>query len=234
MVNEMQLNTASANKPNLILLDVYETMLNMADVERRVNNLFDTRKGYMLWFQLFMQYCFVDNCTVQFNNFSAIAKATMQMTAKELDREISEADINYVLELLKYLPLNDGVQEGLSKLSEGNYRIAALTNSPEKTVRERMERTGLISYFEMVLSAENIKKYKPCIEVYEWAAGKLNEDLSKILLVSAHGWDIAGGANAGMQTAFMKRGNQMLYPLSPKPNYTCKSLEDLSNQLVRL
>ena len=153
------------NKPSLILFDVYETLLDMTEMEKRVNNLMDSKRGYIIWFELFMQYCFVDNCTVQFNDFTSIAKATMQMAGKTLSRIIKEDDIDSVLELLHYLPVHDGVQEGLSDLSNQGFRIAALTNSPEKTVKQRMESTGLVSYFEDVLSAEHVKKYKPCIDV---------------------------------------------------------------------
>jgi 2-haloacid dehalogenase len=227
----METDSKVLKRPKLILLDVYETMLDMSEVERRVNNLMASKRGYLIWFEQFMQYCFVDNCTVQFNDFSSIAKATMQMTAKILGRTITEDDIDYILEHLKHLPLQDGVQEGLSLLHDQGLRIAALTNSPEKTVRERMERTGLISYFEKVLSAEKVKKYKPCKEVYEWAAAMLELELSDILLVSAHGWDIAGAANAGMQTAYVKQPRQMLYPLAPEPTFTCTDLPDFAMQV---
>ena len=219
-------------KPRLILLDVYETLLDMSEIERRVNSLLDSKRGYIIWFDLFMQYCFVDNCTAQFNDFTSIAKVTMQMAARTLGRRIHDDDIHLVLELLKHLPLHDGVQKGLSLLHGQDFRIAALTNSPQQTVMDRMERTGLISYFEMVLSAELVKKYKPCIEVYEWAVKKLDVEARQTLLVSAHGWDIAGAANAGMQTGYMKQDKQMLYPLAPEPNLICTSLADLATQLA--
>lgn len=218
-------------RPTVILLDVYETLLDMSEVEKRVNLLLDSKNGYTIWFEMFMQYCFVDNCIVQFNDFPSIAYATLQMAGRTLGREIGERDINDVLELLKHLPVHEGVQEGLSKLNDAGYRIAALTNSPEKTVRERMERTGLISYFEKVMSAEHVKKYKPSIAVYEWAIVQLEVEANEILLVSAHGWDLAGAVNAGLQTAYMKQSKQMLYPLAPEPAYICTSLLDLSQQL---
>lgn len=221
-------------RPKLILMDVYETMLDMSEVEKNVNRLMDARRGYTLWFELFMQYCFVDNCTVQFNDFTSIASATMKMAGKTLGTTIDDNDIREVLELLKHLPVKEEVQEGLSQLSQSDFRIAALTNSPAQTVMDRMERTGLISYFEAVLSAEHVKKYKPCIEVYTWAAEKLEVPANEILLVSAHGWDIAGAANAGMKTAYVKQSKQMLYPLAPQPNLICKHLADLANQLLNL
>lgn len=218
-------------KPKLILMDVYETLVDMTEMERSINRLMDSRRGYAFWFELFMQYCFVDNCTVQFHDFNAIARATMKMTGKMFGRTIDDDNINAVLELLRQLPVHEDVQEGLSQLSSADLRIAALTNSPADTVMERMERTGLISYFEAVLSAEEVRKYKPCTDVYTWAAEKVELQVHEILLVSAHGWDIAGGANAGMRTAYVKQSKQMLYPLAPEPDLICKNLVDLAKQI---
>ncbi len=220
-----------ASNPKVILLDVYETLLDMSEVERRANALMNSKRGYTIWFEMFMQYCFVDNCTVQFNDFSSIAKATMQMAARHLGRSISEPDMNDLLELFKHLPMRDGVARGLSRLNDFDCRIAALTNSPEQTVRERMERTGMVSYFETVLSAEHVQKYKPSIEVYKWAARKMQVERNEVLLVSSHGWDIAGASNAGMQTAYIPQEGQMLYPLAPTPDFICVSLDDLAGQL---
>jgi 2-haloacid dehalogenase len=81
------------------------------------------------------------------------------------------------------------------------------------------------------MSAEHVKKYKPCCEVYEWAAKKLEVDLDKILMVSSHGWDIAGAANTGMQTAYLRQSREMLYPLAPNPDYIANNLSGLSIQL---
>lgn len=217
--------------PKLILLDVYETLLDMGEMEKRVNAMMKSKQGYIIWFELFMQNCFVDNCTVQFHNFQSIADASLKMASQVLRSEVSTEDVHDVLELMKHLPLKENVQAGLSALHDQNFRIAALTNSPEQIVRDRMERTGLISYFEKVLSAEHVGKYKPAIEVYRWAAKSVELTPGEILVVSAHGWDIAGAENAGMQTAYMVQNNQMLYPLAPDPDFICNDLLSLSEKM---
>src|SRR5215210_1782224 len=227
----MQKTDEAISRPKVILLDVFGTLLDLSQVERRVNLLMDSRRAYVKWFDLFMQYCFVDNCTDQFHDFLSIGKATMQMTAQLFDKTVNDNEINDILELFKHLPLKEGAQEGLSLLTDHGFRIVALTNWPEKTVFERMERTGLISYFEMVLSAELVKKYKPCADVYHWAANKVGTAQQEILLVSTHHWDIAGAANAGMQTAYIEGEKQMLYPLAPNPTFTSGNLEKLANRL---
>jgi 2-haloacid dehalogenase len=67
-------------RPQVIFLDMYETMMDMTEVERRMNQLFDSRRGYTLWFEMFMQYCFADNALSVFHPFADIARATIQMT----------------------------------------------------------------------------------------------------------------------------------------------------------
>jgi len=148
-----------------------------------------------------------------------------------LGRTIGEDEVNDVLDLLKQVPLHEGMPDGLSELVQRDYRLAALTNSSEKIIQERMERTGLISYFEAVLSAERVKKYKPCIEVYQWAIQQLKVSAGEVLLVTSHGWDIAGGKNAGMMTAYLNKGHEVLYPLAPKPDFTCESIPQLLSLL---
>ncbi|WP_127124906.1 haloacid dehalogenase type II [Pseudoflavitalea rhizosphaerae] len=219
--------TINKERPGLILFDVYETLIDMRDLEKKVNQLFNQRYAYTIWYNLFMEYCFVDNCIDQFNDFPAIARATLQMTGKMIDKEISEQSIGQVLDLLKHLPLQPDVQEGLSILNDEGFEMVALTNSPEKIVVERMERTGLISYFNKVMSAERLGKYKPFIEVYNWAVREMKGEPGNTLMVSAHGWDIAGAANAGLQTAHIIQSNQVLYPLAPQPDHTFKSISEL-------
>lgn len=206
----------------------------MTEIERKVNHMLDSKRGYLVWFELFMQYTFVDNSTKQFHDFISIADATLQMTGRIFNRDLNEDDRKEIIETLKHLPLQEGAQRGLSGLSDQQFRIAALTNCPESIVQQRMQPTGLISYFEMVLSAEQARRYKPAREVYRWAAEKLDVPAGDVLMVSSHGWDIAGADNAGMQTAYIQQNKQSLYPLAPTPHFICKNIPDLCEQLLQL
>jgi 2-haloacid dehalogenase len=219
-------------KPQVVVFDVYETMLDMSGVERKINGLTDSKRGYIIWFELFMQYCFVNNSLDTFQDFMSIGKATLQMTGNKLGKAISDVQADDVLQLLKHLPILEEVPPVLSQLRDDGYRITALTNAPEKLVCDRMEQTGLISYFENVLSAEKIKKYKPEKQVYQWAAAKLNVNTTEMLMITSHTWDVAGAANAGMKTAYLQRRKQNTDRLSPTPDLTCKTLIELASMLT--
>jgi 2-haloacid dehalogenase len=225
------MNKPLDKKPQLLLFDVYETMLSMEQVERRVNQMLDSKRGYIIWFNLLMQQCFVDSLTGNFQRFNQIADIALQHARTLLHQTPRENEAQQLIELMKHLPVHENVAEGLSNLYDQGYRMAALTNSPVQVVTERMERTGLVSYFEQVLSAEQVKQYKPATAVYHWAAQKLQVEESAILLVSAHGWDIAGSQSAGMKSAWVARNVSMRYPLPVQPDIICKDLDELGQRL---
>ncbi len=60
----------------------------------------------------------------------------------------------------------------------------------------------------------------------------MSVNVSDAMLVAAHGWDIAGALQAGMQAAFIEREGQSLYPLSPKPAFTGKDLVEIANKII--
>jgi 2-haloacid dehalogenase len=221
-------------KPQLLLFDVYETLLDMELLERKANSLFNSKRGYLYWFELFMQYCFVDNSLDEHHSFASIAKATLHMAGKNLGVSITNDHADEIVELLNHLPLNEGITEALSDLYDQNYRIAALTNASQEIIKNRMDSTGLISYFEEVLSAEQVKKYKPAKEVYRWAAESLGLAPNDVLFVSSHSWDIAGAANAGMQTAFISQDKGMFYPLFREADFRIKNVEQLVQEMKRI
>lgn len=212
------------------MLDVYQTLLDLSDLEKRVNELLNSRRGYALWFEMFMEYLFVENSLGQFNDFTEIGKATMQMAGKKLGVAVKVEQAEDVIELLKHIPLRASVPDGLSRLTAIGIPLAALTNAPWKIVSDRMERTGLVSYFEKVLTADQFRKYKPSAAIYQWAANQMQLTTSEIMMVSVHGWDIAGANHAGMQTAFIEEEGT-LYPLAPYPTIMCSSLTDLAEEL---
>lgn len=220
-------------KPQLLLFDVYETLLEMELVERKINSFLNSKRGYTLWFELFVQSCCVDNLLNKHHSFTALARAALQMAGEMLGEHVTEDRADEAVELLNHLPVKEGVTDAFTKLYDQGFRIAALTNVPMDIIDSRMERTGLVSYFEAVLSAEAVEKYKPAADVYKWAAQQLGLACSDILLVSAHGWDIAGAANAGMQTAYLQSKQRLFYPLAPQPDLWLSNIEDLTTAFVQ-
>lgn len=220
-------------KPSVILFDVNETLMDMSPLKKKVNNILNSKRGFRIWFGTLLQYSLVDNCTGQYHDFSTIADATLDMTAKALQKEIEEDEKKEALALMKKLSAYADVEDGLKLLKQAGFRLATLTNSPMQTLTAQLEYTGLTKYFEATLSIDAVQKYKPAPESYQYAAQTLGVNKEEIMLIAAHGWDIAGAMQAGLQAAFIERKGQSLYPLVAKPQYVGKDLEVVAEAIIK-
>ena len=214
-------------RPKVILIDVYETILDMSELQKKLNYLMDNRGAYGLWLDHLVEQFTAVNDLEKFVDFETLAIESMQHVAGLLSTRIKVDDLRSLLDLLRYLPLKEGVQEGLSELSNLNFRLVAFTNISTAVINERMQRTGLISYFEKVLSVDKCGKYKPHSECYQWAAKTLATQPDEILMVSAHNWDIAGAASAGMNTAIIGRSKYEYKDGKTPADYQIENLEEL-------
>jgi 2-haloacid dehalogenase len=225
-------STITAKKPLVILFDVNETLLDMSPLKKKVNEVLGNKEGFRIWFGMLLQYSLVDNSTGSYHEFSAIADATLDMAAKTLGKEIKEQDKKQALALIKQLKAYPDVEKGLSMLKAAGYRLATLTNSASQTQMAQLNHAGLSKYFEQTLSVDEVKKYKPALESYKYAAKALGVNTGEMVMVAAHGWDIAGALAAGMQAGFIERKGQSLYSLSPKPQYTGKDLVEMAKAII--
>lgn len=219
-------------KPSVILFDVNETLLNMSPLKKRVNAILGSKRGFRIWFGMLLQYSLVDNSTGQYHDFTTIASATLDMAARALDTTIDKEKKEKTLAIIRVLPAYGEVPKGLNLLKDAGFRLATLTNSPKETLTAQLEYAGLTKFFDAMLSIDTIQKYKPAPETYHYAAHALEVNINEILMVAAHGWDIAGALEAGMQTCFIERKGQSLYNLSPLPGFIGSDLIEVAKKLI--
>jgi 2-haloacid dehalogenase len=124
------------------------------------------------------------------------------------------------------------VSESLSRLRDADLRLATLTNSTTQAARAQLSNAGLIDYFEMILSVEAVRRFKPAAETYRMAAKELGVDIGDIRLVAAHDWDIAGALRAGCAAAFIARPGKVLGPSAEQPDIVGKDLREVTDQIL--
>ena len=176
----------------------------------------------------------MDTLTGQFHDFKQIGAAVLSMTEEFFGQSLPVEKKQTLLQTMVHVEPHPDVEQGLSILKEAEFRLFTLTNSPDETLKKQMEATGLGHFFEATWTVNAVKRYKPHPDTYGMALSKLNLSPDQTMLIAAHGWDIAGAAHAGMKTAFIQRKGQALYPLSPPPDLTGKTLIDLAHQLKSL
>ena len=107
---------------------------------------------------------------------------------------------------------------GLTRLGR-RFTVATLSNG------NRSQQAALIRFaslpFQRVLSAEDVRHYKPDPEVYLGAASALGLAPSQVMMVAAHKADLRAAQAAGLRAAFVER------PLEKGPGGGADLLPDL-------
>jgi 2-haloacid dehalogenase len=222
----------SNNTKPVIVFDVNETLLDMAPLKNNINTLLEEPQAFRIWFGMVLHYSLVENCTDQYHDFSTIARAVLKMTADSLGKTVSAEDMKKALSAIKSLKAYPDVEKGLTLLKDNGFRLATLTNSPEYALKEQLINSNLTDHFELALSIDAIEKYKPAAETYLWAAEKLGVQPQEMIMIAAHGWDLAGAANAGLATGFIAREGQSLYTLSKEPDFEASDILAMAEKLV--
>jgi len=220
--------------PQVIFLDVNETLLDLGPVRESVGNALGGRPDLApLWFTTMLQYSLVMTVAERYSDFGAIAVACLRMMAKNHGIDLGEAEAKQAVAPIRSLPPHADVVPALQRLRDANYRLLTLTNSSDAAVAEQLHNAGLKGLFEAAWSVEGVGLYKPHGDVYRWAARQAEVRVSECLLVAAHGWDVAGAAWAGMPSAFVARPGQQQFPLGPPPELEVVSLDELADRLTR-
>lgn len=182
-----------------------------------------------------LHYLLIETVGGQYHDFGVIGAAALQMIVSNQGTTLTRSQAEKaIIPQLQNLPPHPEVKESLGRLKGAFYKMVSFTNSSNVVVKTQFENAGLLDYFDERLSIEDIGKYKPAREAYEWAARKMNVALGDCMLVAAHGWDIAGALYAGWRGAFIQRPGKQLYPLAPLPEINEPDLKKVADKLIQL
>jgi HAD superfamily hydrolase (TIGR01509 family) len=144
----------------------------------------------------------------------------------------------YTLQALKNLKHNSDLVTTMAMLTNNGYKLAVCSNSIRKTVLTVLSKLGIIEYFDLILSNEDVKNSKPHPEIY-WKAisimGYLPEDVL-IIEDSPYGLLAAGRSKANIMRVGSPKEvtyiNINKYLNKEKINMTPKWKDDKLNVLI--
>ena len=214
------------------VFDVNETLLDLAAMDPHFQRIFGDAGVRTTWFGQMVQSALVATVTGAYRPFGAHAMAALEMTAEQAGVALGDDDRQAVATQMRQLPAHPEVAGALQRLRDAGLRLASLTNSTEEVARAQLEHAGLIDAFELVLSADSVRRLKPAPEPYRMAAERLGVAVGEVRLVAAHAWDVAGAARAGCATAFVTRPGKVLDPLVERPDVVGADLAEVAGAIL--
>ncbi len=77
------------------------------------------------------------------------------------ERALHEYERQYMSVLTREVLHFPGVEDGLKMMHEAGYRLACVTNKAERFTLPLLEASGLMEYFDLVVSGDTVEKKKP-------------------------------------------------------------------------
>jgi len=110
---------------------------------------------------------------------------------------------HYFRLLTQGIPVKEGAYKVLDYLKAHGYRIGMATSTPWDTVKEHLERTDMLSYFDTVVTGDMIRNGKPAPDIYLLAAERLSVDPADCIGVEDSLNGVRAVAAAGMRAVMI-------------------------------
>jgi 2-haloacid dehalogenase len=210
------------------VFDVNETLLDLRGLDPAFEQSFGDPDVRWEWFSQLLQSAFTATIIGTYHPFGGIAAAALDMTAARREVILTEEERHRILRGLRQLPAHHDVADALGRLRKEGVRLAALTNSTQEVAEAQLTHANLRDFFELVLSADEVKRLKPAPEPYHMAAQRLGVEIGQMRLIAAHAWDVAGALAAGCAAAFVARPGVVFDPLAPRPDIVGEDLREVA------
>jgi len=161
---------------------------------------FDKKKGMEELFKLYDKYGWENK---------EIFQKFLRKFSKKIDYEILASGIvSYRRVRAGYLEPYPNVSEVLFELKKRGKKLAIVSDAPRLKCWIRLVSMKINHLFDVVVSFDDTKEYKPSEKPFKFAFEKLNVKPHEILMVGDNiERDIKGAKKLGMVTCFAKYGN---------------------------
>lgn len=86
-------------KPQLLIFDVNETLLDMSKVKASMNEKLGSDTAFLLWFSRLLEFSMVETLTGNYLDFGTVGKAVLKMTAANFSVELSKEEVEDILSI---------------------------------------------------------------------------------------------------------------------------------------
>ena len=212
-----------------LAFDVYGTLVDPSGMAKHLADDLGIEAASFanLWREKQLEYSFRRGLMQNYADFSICTSDALNFTCRHFKVAISSERRAELLGLYRHLPRFDDVTQALSSL-QGAFRLFAFSNGKRSEIDAVLSNANILDYFEGVVTADDVRSFKPNPAVYSFARRVTRAWSSPFWLISSNPWDVIGARSAGLSSAWVQRSEEKIYdPWGVEPNVTVRSMIDL-------
>ncbi len=212
------------------VFDAYGTLFDVGSVARSAQDELGGRWQALsdLWRTKQLQYTWLRGLAGHHADFWQVTGDALDYAMSSLG--IREAGLHArLMNLYLSIPAYSEVPEVLSRLRERGMKLAILSNGTPTMLDAAVKNSGLTSYFDAILSVEEVGVFKPHPRVYQLAPQRLGVDKERICFLSSNSWDAWSAKAFGFQVLWCNRQSQAPERIPSAPDGEIQDLSGLSD-----
>lgn len=215
-----------------VLFDSYSTLVDVDSAEEALQGLgVDPVAVSRQWRSRSLFYTQVANHIDDYRPFYELIRLSLRRALRAHGVDPGPDVEDEILSIYHRLRAFDDVRPGLIALRDAGYPVYVLSNGNPEMLDSMVEGAGIGDLLRDVISADEIRRYKPAPELYQHGATRVGKPLDRLLHVSAGWFDVQGAIHSGMQAAWLNRSGSPWEPFGPRPSLVVGSVLELAPAL---
>ena len=218
-------------RPAVVAFDVIETLMSLEPLRARLTEAGQPPALLEAWYTRTLRDGMALSATGDYAEFADVAEAALRGLT---NYTVSDEQVAAVMAGWDELPAFPDAAPAVTRLAEAGLRVACLTNGSADLTSSFLDRAGLGSLVDRVISVGEVYRWKPAGVVYRYAAEVLGAPPDRTALVAAHDWDCHGAKRAGLTAGWVSRKSGGFgAPFAP-PDVTGEDLTEVAAKLLAL
>ncbi|MGB0960151.1 MAG: haloacid dehalogenase type II [Halocynthiibacter sp.] len=212
-----------------IAFDAYGTLFDVFSVGALIETFFPNKgaAAAITWRDKQIEYTRLRTMCDRYVDFWHVTEDALRFTAAFHALDMQPEQFTALMDQYAELAAFPENKHALTQLKEAGIPMAILSNGTPKMLQSALTSSGLTSFFDHVLSVEDVKQFKTAPAAYQLGPDAFRCDVNEILFVSSNCWDICGASWFGYQTLWLNRYNHPLEELGPSPDHIGRALTDV-------
>ena len=218
-----------------LAFDVYGTLIDTHGVVSRLQSFIGDKAlpFSQAWRDKQLEYSFRRALMELYEDFSVCTRQALDYTCALYQVDFTEEQRATLLSDYRTLPAFDDVENSLLQLQQAGHALYAFSNGSADAVETLLLTAGIRGFFQGVVSADDIRSFKPNPAVYEHFLNKSKASANDAWLISSNPFDVLGAMNTKMNAAWVQRSQAAVFdPWGVESTIIINDLSELKLKLL--
>lgn len=190
----------------LVCFDMYGTLLDIVALQDIVQGYTPMAEAFCAeWRKRQLQLANAASSSGRYLDFDRVTLTALHEIAPRYHVRLGPSDQKRLIDAWAALPPFDDVPFALETVRKHRLPVAVLTNAVASTARNALAHAGVADRIDRVVSADEVRLFKPNRAVYAQLLRGTGIDAANVLFFSSNDWDAMGARQAGFQSVWVNR-----------------------------